>query len=243
MGLSPRLRGNRKRYRGQRGRRGSIPAPAGEPSRSPIRISGTGVYPRACGGTIRCALRRRSSRGLSPRLRGNLADLIGALDIVGSIPAPAGEPSRSCRLPGQARVYPRACGGTRNRLDGSTLDRGLSPRLRGNRTIETFGSDAKGSIPAPAGEPRILRPCVRRLRVYPRACGGTYEPEEEPDLDEGLSPRPAPAGEPAAQASDLSSRAGLSPRLRGNQYRHRLGRSRGGSIPAPAGEPPCRPGK
>ena len=111
-GLSPRLRGNRDDRRlCDHGRR-SIPAPAGEPVLSRVPSGSAGVYPRACGGTLRSPDRDWFGQGLSPRLRGNHNRRCPHARIRGSIPAPAGEP-----VPGPVsgfccKVYPRACGGT-----------------------------------------------------------------------------------------------------------------------------------
>ena len=63
----------------------------------------------------------------------NTKDLGGI--CVGSIPAPAGEPYPDKPACQPGRVYPRACGGTRPRPPVIHLALGLSPRLRGNRTI------------------------------------------------------------------------------------------------------------
>ena len=71
MGLSPRLRGNQGTLAGLLGRRGSIPAPAGEPWAAPTERRPPSVYPRACGGTKRNLSEMPSILGLSPRLRGN----------------------------------------------------------------------------------------------------------------------------------------------------------------------------
>ena len=49
-GLSPRLRGSRGGLSAGSHRRGSIPAPAGEPGSAPFFAAAVGVYPRACGG-------------------------------------------------------------------------------------------------------------------------------------------------------------------------------------------------
>ena len=70
------------------------------------------------------------------------------------------------------------------------------------------------SIPAHAGEPRRRFPRPRRIRVYPRPCGGTSRPSND-----GRHP------------------LGLSPPVRGNRYWRGAGRPLGGSIPARAGEP------
>ena len=91
-GLSPRLRGNLLPLREGDPPSRSIPAPAGEPATGPRRSTSPTVYPRACGGTVSSRLEKLAWVGLSPRLRGNLAQ--GGLhdDSNGSIPAPAGEP-------------------------------------------------------------------------------------------------------------------------------------------------------
>ena len=69
------------------------------------------------------------------------------------------------------------------------VDRGLSPRLRGNRELVISSRTRLGSIPAPAGEPVISGLGGFSSGVYPRACGGTdihYVPDA---IKEGLSPR------------------------------------------------------
>ena len=156
--------------------------------------------------------------GLSPRMRGNLRQRGSAHGGRGSIPAHAGEPKPAGRLQLSTRVYPRACGGTRGRVGGYRSDVGLSPRMRGNHPEVNQDALLLGSIPAHAGEPRRGRARCRRVRVYPRACGGTR------------------GGLPGPLATE-----GLSPRMRGNR-RGGLGLQPGrGSIPAHAGEPGRRP--
>ena len=54
----------------------------------------------------------RTSEGLSPRVRGNLAQLPAAAFACGSIPACAGEPALGHFSVGVVKVYPRVCGGT-----------------------------------------------------------------------------------------------------------------------------------
>ena len=152
-GLSPRVRGNHYGPGLGRACRRSIPAPAGEPRRR-NRIQGTErVYPRACGGTRRSATVMSYAHGLSPRLRGNHVLENDVLVIVGSIPAPAGEPSRSRRSSSCGGVYPRACGGTDREVTQRFIREGLSPRLRGNPIGTGQTTLYTRSIPAPAGEP------------------------------------------------------------------------------------------
>ena len=71
-GLSPRGRGNQSPDPWSGGRRGSIPAWAGEPAGVTRAGAVPRVYPRVGGGTRRETRRRRCVAGLSPRGRGNL---------------------------------------------------------------------------------------------------------------------------------------------------------------------------
>ena len=91
---------------------GLFPARAGEPQGQVESLPVAGVYPRACGGTGVPVLQSNTAMGLSPRVRGNLADPAVAMRTIRSIPARAGEPRPPTRRCLYATVYPRACGGT-----------------------------------------------------------------------------------------------------------------------------------
>ena len=91
-GLSPRMRGNQGNRADAHRRTGSIPAHAGEPRNGNPHLSRSGVYPRACGGTVDEAGHGAAAQGLSPRMRGNHLSTDGTLVNGGSIPAHAGEP-------------------------------------------------------------------------------------------------------------------------------------------------------
>ena len=214
MGLSPRVRGNLLwKFAGTEGG-GSIPARAGEPASHMNEDNAAKVYPRACGGTTRALVARLVHGGLSPRVRGNHSRTRSPAGPWGSIPARAGEPLNRTGCPGLQWVYPRACGGTLIIVALTTAIRGLSPRVRGNHHLRKPYPRCRGSIPARAGEPGILRPRGRGQSVYPRACGGT-------------SAAPYPS----------AHFWGLSPRVRGNQRPGRPAFQPGRSIPARAGEP------
>ena len=91
---------------------------------------------------------------------------------------------------------------------------GLSPRVRGNLLNDCGEPDRSRSIPACAGEPN-MNPCgTSSARVYPRVCGGT-----------------------SSTIAVNRIVAGLSPRVRGNQYDANGKLNFIGSIPACAGEP------
>ena len=216
-GLSPRVRGNRGVHPHRARRLGSIPACAGEPPLSVHHGLLRRVYPRVCGGTLWPGPRAAGAAGLSPRVRGNPADLIGGTAEDGSIPACAGEPITLATSPIVTWVYPRVCGGTPSHGGRRLHCQGLSPRVRGNRPRRSTRRRSAGSIPACAGEPCRGAAASCAARVYPRVCGGTA------------------AWNPVSTACK-----GLSPRVRGNRQVVGPRETRVGSIPACAGEP--RPG-
>ena len=213
-GLSPRVRGNQVGQHAAALALRSIPARAGEP-RSRLTVwHATSVYPRACGGTSACSAASASSCGLSPRVRGNRADLIRRASGRRSIPARAGEPRVSRWASVLRRVYPRACGGTAGGGLWVAAQAGLSPRVRGNHVQVGRHGGWPRSIPARAGEPAGFSGGSGESGVYPRACGGTLLP-------------------PCAG----SALRGLSPRVRGNPQRPQPRGWMVRSIPARAGEP------
>ena len=235
-GLSPRVRGNRRYPHEARRPLRSIPACAGEPSRTAAESSASWVYPRVCGGTPCISGSSASPSGLSPRVRGNRSPcwLAGFSD--GSIPACAGEPLGLRPRTTTLRVYPRVCGGTREDRQIEPPEPGLSPRVRGNRREHRDRDNTFGSIPACAGEPPPCCPPGCPPGVYPRVCGGTIAEEGVNEQAKGLSPRvrgnrvkegsttecrwsiPACAGEPRPAVS-VALRDGVYPRVCGGTPR------------------------
>ena len=167
-----------------------------------------------CGGTCASLKGAPYVCGLSPRVRGNRRNRRRHRPATGSIPACAGEPFTGGDVPTPERVYPRVCGGTRQRQGCSPCAAGLSPRVRGNPCFDRALEGKSGSIPACAGEPYSAKRNAFDGGVYPRVCGGTF-----------------------AGVVGRARLLGLSPRVRGNLGRG-MGSSGGvGSIPACAGEP------
>ena len=169
-----------------------------------------------CGGTNKRRSNSQPTKGLSPRVRGNLAATVVPPPGGGSIPACAGEPMGKPMLSYMCRVYPRVCGGTRAEFRSGFLDKGLSPRVRGNRICTQPERVNLRSIPACAGEPWPLCASETLSRVYPRVCGGTT-------LNRGK----------------MAIVSGLSPRVRGNPAMTACRSASSRSIPACAGEPWC----
>ena len=155
-------------------------------------------------------------KGLSPRVRGNRAAAANHAACIRPIPACAGQPasrSSSVRL---LRAYPRVCGATQRFSKHVDNDRGLSPRVRGNRVNAAIRGNNQGPIPACAGQPHhgINRHTI--VWAYPRVCGATR-----------------------SFSATLACGRGLSPRVRGNPFFQRHLGLRTGPIPACAGQP-CR---
>ena len=213
-GLSPRVRGNRTMFLVHRRELGSIPACAGEPIPIQNVRPCAKVYPRVCGGTSSPSNSTTDDSGLSPRVRGNLLLPLEFALQHRSIPACAGEPFPARAASASGKVYPRVCGGTAGTPRRPLLIDGLSPRVRGNLLIKDTMHGLDGSIPACAGEPRIMTPPSSLKSVYPRVCGGTWPPSP---ID--------------------STPLGLSPRVRGNRHRSDSDSALSRSIPACAGEP------
>ena len=91
-GLSPRVRGNRRKCGVLAVEHRSIPACAGEPRAGPRRAGSCAVYPRVCGGTPALRSYDPAPSGLSPRVRGNPIRPYFEIVLIRSIPACAGEP-------------------------------------------------------------------------------------------------------------------------------------------------------
>ena len=213
-GLSPRVRGNRRRSRWRGAFARSIPACAGEPARLKQVVRPPRVYPRVCGGTKRSSVSNGRLQGLSPRVRGNREWGSFRRCVSGSIPACAGEPTPASSGHSSSTVYPRVCGGTLCLGVRRGDQGGLSPRVRGNLRGRDEAATGERSIPACAGEPRTWPSQTCLSTVYPRVCGGTQGPRMVASKDEGLSPR-----------------------VRGNHSGRAWLEVGPGSIPACAGEP------
>ena len=213
-GLSPPVRGNLHSISAMNFQFGSIPACAGEP-RKPLPIPARGwVYPRLCGGTSGTSSITGRPYGLSPPVRGNPRLPWHPLLERRSIPACAGEPGRGVAGLGEARVYPRLCGGTGSSASSATPSIGLSPPVRGNLLYPFDRHHTPRSIPACAGEPHGGGIAPARNGVYPRLCGGTIY-----------------------SAYSGGTAWGLSPPVRGNRLCPAGGKVGTRSIPACAGEP------
>ena len=153
VGLSPRVRGNLHQACPVRAGRRSIPACTGEPLSVGSSYGSGTVYPRVYGGTGTNFIYPPFGLGLSPRVRGNLDPMQKDSLPGGSIPACTGEPAGHSARASLERVYPRVYGGTCVVSRWPIRQRGLSPRVRGNRFLILASQSVIRSIPACTGEP------------------------------------------------------------------------------------------
>ncbi len=189
LGPSPRERGSLSGSREDEPLVGSIPARAGEPKFSQLTGASLEVHPRASGGASPGSSTTRNVKGPSPRERGSRQADRTAGRGGGSIPARAGEPSSRSQTPGHSRVHPRASGGAIFSESPIFAPAGPSPRERGSLLRQPERKMVRRSIPARAGEPRIVQKSARECRVHPRASGGAHEREQKRRLMKGPSPR------------------------------------------------------
>ena len=132
-GLSPLARGNPIPARAFPLRAGPIPARAGQPDNTRVRVNQIRAYPRSRGATFHEPSRLPPLLGLSPLARGNQHDDGHPQPRRGPIPARAGQPSRSVAPGTGSGAYPRSRGATPHASRSSGAGQGLSPLARGNR--------------------------------------------------------------------------------------------------------------
>ncbi len=211
-GLSPRVRGHRRRGTRVLPALRSIPACAGSSFFSLNRQNPWTVYPRVCGVIATAERVVAYIYGLSPRVRGHRVPVAALVRVLGSIPACAGSSFSSAHRSTSPSVYPRVCGVIACMSRSSNKIMGLSPRVRGHHHGGAGRRGEPRSIPACAGSSHKKTSLLRRCTVYPRVCG--------------VIP---------LTSSGRCTIFGLSPRVRGHRvYRYGFVR-RARSIPACAG--------
>ena len=232
-GSSPRARGAPDRVRYTRGMIGIIPACAGSTAGGNNSKSIDRDHPRVRGEHGRRPRHRLRVQGSSPRARGALHRLQGALRVAGIIPACAGSTSDPASGSLGSRDHPRVRG---EHPSGPSLAAGLtgsSPRARGARGGSWRIGPGAGIIPACAGSthrpaagtaaagdhPRVRgehpvmgSPSNNRRGSSPRARGAPIVPS---DATIGKVDHPRVRGEHKGVSSRLLRKEGSSPRARG----------------------------
>ena len=164
------------------------PCPCGGNVTQEVVTVELGVYPHSCGGNAACARPNATTWGLSPPVRGKLAEALGVDIRTGSIPARAGETLAELLRRSPLRVYPRPCGGNVVPRQLVAEHCGLSPPVRGKHRGQQRRRGVRGSIPARAGETCYGLGAGRFEMVYPRPCGGNLGVLADRVYSRGLSP-------------------------------------------------------
>ena len=188
-GLSPRTRGKHQHGTSHERTLGPIPADAGETRRGLSLDFQRRAYPRGRGGNIDYQSGIATLTGLSPRTRGKQGRYRIAYQVIGPIPADAGETSGGISVGDGSRAYPRGRGGNSRAGSAGLLDAGLSPRTRGKHRNRDRPRAGGGPIPADAGETVSNLSFHLGAGAYPRGRGGNGAITAKWTLNGGLSPR------------------------------------------------------
>ena len=171
QGPSPLTRGSPACRHDRRGRQGSIPAHAGQPSPAAVSSSRMRVHPRSRGAATENFDSALSGEGPSPLTRGSPGCHDSILGCVGSIPAHAGQPKPSTFPARECRVHPRSRGAADPAERKVVRFLGPSPLTRGSPLIVQIDIIGAGSIPAHAGQPTGKDRAGHSHRVHPRSRG------------------------------------------------------------------------
>ena len=208
-GPSPRGRGNQYLRGAHPVPLGTIPARAGQPATHYRALAHSGDHPRAGGATAMKPDDGMLAKGPSPRGRGNHQRPRRDGQLLGTIPARAGQPPGAAAREGRIMDHPRAGGATAGlgaamsmyqgpspRGRGNPilvavrrLVRGPSPRGRGNRVVGCGVPERIGTIPARAGQPGARRHGPGSRGDHPRAGGATRSSATVFARLDGPSPR------------------------------------------------------
>ena len=128
-------------------------------------------HPRVCGEHSPRAAQSAIDLGSSPRMRGTLCLCLINVELLGIIPAYAGNTIRIVPRNAAKRDHPRVCGEHSQVIDRQCLPPGSSPRMRGTLPSKRESMCSLGIIPAYAGNTgeHQKRRCFRW--DHPRVCG------------------------------------------------------------------------
>ena len=171
-GRSPHARGRLYWITNEQGKRGSIPACAGETSATLSPCCFARVDPRMRGGDPMTPASIQCAPGRSPHARGRRTTLANDRYNRGSIPACAGETHEQARRDRPDWVDPRMRGGDPVQDYRANLPEGRSPHARGRRGGRPRVLPRVRSIPACAGETCLNGLLLGVLGVDPRMRGG-----------------------------------------------------------------------
>src|SRR5690606_22680332 len=135
-----------------------IPADAGNGLLAQVLVQVQPVYPRGCGERTLSLAACGLNTGLSPRMRGTVAQHTGVQVTARFIPADAGNGRHQTPAANLETVYPRGCGERYPSIKEIVGPSGLSPRMRGTVVLPLQCQRPQRFIPADAGNGFHHRP-------------------------------------------------------------------------------------
>ena len=171
QGSSPQVRGRRGARDGDLSGRGLIPAGAGQTFPDRPGTCSPWAHPRRCGADRCLHVVDSPCRGSSPQVRGRLQSKSNAFQILGLIPAGAGQTLvLGCSGLVQG-AHPRRCGADDLVNDGGAKFMGSSPQVRGRLEVKGAYYHRHGLMPAGAGQTAEMFSERALKRAHPRRCG------------------------------------------------------------------------
>ena len=134
LGSSPRVRGRLIGGKETDRPAGLIPACAGQTSTKQAPWCWGRAHPRVCGANGPGRAEYVTGAGSSPRVRGRLGTTHPPRQLLGLIPACAGQTQCRSRVAMATRAHPRVCGADLPNAISCTRQSGSSPRVRGRPT-------------------------------------------------------------------------------------------------------------
>ena len=189
QGSSPRMRGTPAREAAPRRLWRIIPAYAGNTRKGEGRAQALRDHPRVCGEHPSYMSRGRYEVGSSPRMRGTLTILSRPNDLIGIIPAYAGNTERHYQRRVAGRDHPRVCGEHWCFWNPRIALWGSSPRMRGTHLLHLLPFPEEGIIPAYAGNTSTPSETPLAHRDHPRVCGEHFNAVRNAASPQGSSPR------------------------------------------------------
>ena len=169
-------------------------------------------------------------------MRGTLADWSGHMDVMGIIPADAGNTPNPPVIRSSSKDHPRGCGEHGNPERGQPFGHGSSPRMRGTHFAVRSSGISIRIIPADAGNTPQTTPYQDWSGSSPRMRG---TPSTASCMTSGSGIIPADAGNTKYQLFCTRPREDH-PRGCGEHYRHAMSKGMAsGSSPRMRGTHPA----
>ena len=188
-GSSPRVRGTRWRAPSVRVSSGIIPACAGNTGLNDESRKHGRDHPRVCGEHSLAYSLSVGTLGSSPRVRGTQQFVQTVGNVVGIIPACAGNTSAPTSSLTDTRDHPRVCGEHFKHYGVPLEPEGSSPRVRGTHYVFSDIGGKVGIIPACAGNTDYIVYIQAVDGDHPRVCGEHSLPPGDSPKTMGSSPR------------------------------------------------------